>query len=268
MVYDTSILLNTGMSYTCQPFSWAKIVGGKHRSNKWAKSCTNRRANNSSNTNNFKLSEPKIVGKRKRAFSKELCHVYFRPHQSSFTRAQRIASIMCALFLLMICSAMFYRTESDAERPALIELGPLTLTMQELYVSCITASIVFPATLFVTLVFRNSKTKQKSRECKANGSEEDGDECDDIDVLMGELYQEIAGMQKEEREGSASRSKLLHEHFLLILAWTIAILAVIVSTFFVILYSMEWGAERSNAWLVSFLLSFVENVFIADPLKV
>ena len=34
----------------------------KCRSNKWAKSYSDRRANSSSNTNNFKLSEPKIVG--------------------------------------------------------------------------------------------------------------------------------------------------------------------------------------------------------------
>ena len=88
-------------------------------------------------------------------------NVYFRPNQSPFTRAQRIATVTCALFLTMICSAMFYKSSEEVERPSVIKLGPVNITMQELYVSCVTAAIVFPTTMFVTLVFRNSNTKQK-----------------------------------------------------------------------------------------------------------
>ncbi len=46
-----------------QQFQAPKTVGAqKCRSNNWAKSCTSRRANSSSNTDNSKVSEPKIVG--------------------------------------------------------------------------------------------------------------------------------------------------------------------------------------------------------------
>ncbi len=61
----------------------------------------------------------------------------------------------------MICSAMFYKSEEDVERPAVATIGPFTITMQELFVSCVTAAIVFPVTLFVTFVFRNSNKKKK-----------------------------------------------------------------------------------------------------------
>ena len=47
-----------------------------------------------------------------------------------------------------------------------------------------------------------------------------------------------------------------------------AVLAIITPAFFIILYSMEWGAERSNAWLTSYILSAVESLFITDPIKV
>ena len=54
----------------------------------------------------------------------------------------------------------------------------------------------------------------------------------------------------------------------LYVAWTIAVLSIITPAFFVILYSMSWGPEISNAWLVSYILSFLESVLITDPMKV
>ena len=51
-------------------------------------------------------------------------------------------------------------------------------------------------------------------------------------------------------------------------AWILAVLSIITPAFFVILYSMSWGPEISNAWLVSYVLSFAETIFISDPIKV
>lgn len=42
----------------------------------------------------------------------------------------------------------------------------------------------------------------------------------------------------------------------------------VVPAFFVILYSMQWGKERSNAWLSTMVLSFVQSLFVIDPLKI
>jgi len=35
-----------------------------------------------------------------------------------------------------------------------------------------------------------------------------------------------------------------------------------------ILYSFEWGREKSTAWLTAFLLSFLESVIVIQPVKV
>ncbi len=178
----------------------------------------------------------------------------------------------CALFLTMICSAMFYKTETDVERPSVIQLGPITITTQELYVSCVTAAIVFPVTLFITMVFRNSNTETSPKEWRnreGNGPEYELKEYDDISELLGELHSdpEVYGYSKKESEGRTRWKELLNK-VLLIMAWTLANLGVICSAFFVILYSMQWGAKKANAWLVSFLLSVVQNAFLADPIKV
>lgn len=46
------------------------------------------------------------------------------------------------------------------------------------------------------------------------------------------------------------------------------ILSVATSSFFIILYSLEWGAQRANEWLITMMLSFGQSVLVIDPLKV
>lgn len=53
--------------------------------------------------------------------------------------------------------------------------------------------------------------------------------------------------------------------FLLSLVVTLTIL---ISSFFIILYSLEWGAQRSNEWLITMMLSFGQSILVIDPLKV
>ena len=52
------------------------------------------------------------------------------------------------------------------------------------------------------------------------------------------------------------------------LAWLLVALSIVVSAFFTILYSFEWGREKSTSWLTAFLLSFAESVILIQPAKV
>jgi polycystin 1L2 len=54
----------------------------------------------------------------------------------------------------------------------------------------------------------------------------------------------------------------------LYIGWFLCILTILVSGFFIILYSMEWGAARSNGWLASIAVSVLQSVLIIDPIKV
>ena len=44
--------------------------------------------------------------------------------------------------------------------------------------------------------------------------------------------------------------------------------SVVASGFFTILYSMEWGREKSLDWLCTFVLSFFQSVVVVQPVKV
>jgi hypothetical protein len=45
-------------------------------------------------------------------------------------------------------------------------------------------------------------------------------------------------------------------------------LSILTCSFFIILYSLEWGAKRANEWLITMMLSFGQSILVIDPLKV
>ena len=57
-------------------------------------------------------------------------------------------------------------------------------------------------------------------------------------------------------------------HFCVYIGWVLVALASVASSFFIFLYSAEWGKDISEEWLATFFLSFFESMFIVDPFKV
>ena len=53
-----------------------------------------------------------------------------------------------------------------------------------------------------------------------------------------------------------------------IIAWVLVALSTAGAAAFTILYSFQWGQEKSTAWLTNFLLSFFESVVLIQPIKV
>jgi len=52
------------------------------------------------------------------------------------------------------------------------------------------------------------------------------------------------------------------------IGWVMIFLIIVASSFFTILYSMEWGSEKSGEWLAAFFLSFLTSEGLVSPLKV
>ena len=67
---------------------------------------------------------------------------------------------------------------------------------------------------------------------------------------------------------NAAKGGITLPHWCVYIAWLLVFLSSAVSAFLTFLYSMEWGKEKSMAWLASMLLSIVESVTIVQPLKV
>ena len=84
-------------------------------------------------------------------------------------------------------------------------------------------------------------------------------------------YSKAQRLEEERRRINTYEKKTMSKgaaYALLAIAWTLCLSSILLSGFFVILYSMEWGADKSQAWLIAYVLSFLEGLLIVDPLKV
>ena len=50
-------------------------------------------------------------------------------------------------------------------------------------------------------------------------------------------------------------------------AWGVIALGVVTSSFFIMLYSMQWGKDLTEEWLSCFFLSFLQSLIVVDPFK-
>ena len=157
--------------------------------------------------------------------------IAYRKSLSTFTRVQRLSCCIAILYLSMIASAMWYKTDDVASTQNALIIGPISLTVHELYVSLMSSVTIIPVVLGITLLFSKSAPWPETKEHAYRGK--------------GQLPWWCA-----------------------VIGWILVIMAISTSCFFTILYSFEWGSVKSTAWLTAFVMSFVESVLLIQPLKV
>ncbi|KAK7111719.1 hypothetical protein V1264_011307 [Littorina saxatilis] len=232
--------------------------------------------------------------------------VFSRPTRSNFTRVQRLSCCMSLLFLTMITNAMFFKSEDKQATTTGITLGPLHFTLGQVFISFISTVIVFPPSFLLVLFYRrcrqkknavlqtnqqNPKRNQKYRwKNVGNASAIWGDKA--RKTKMQKLKESVGGIvasyQKNKYEedpqelvaaehrpngevGSGKKRKKKPwslPHWCIYIAWVVCFLSVVGSAFFTILFSMEWGKEKANEWLITFVMSFFQNVIVIQPVKV
>ena len=74
--------------------------------------------------------------------------------------------------------------------------------------------------------------------------------------------------EKKKKKKKKKKEEFMLPHWCVYIGWFLFAVSCIVSAFFTILYSLEWGKEKSNEWLTSMLLSFFNSVVLIQPIKV
>ncbi|XP_038661911.1 polycystic kidney disease protein 1-like 2 [Scyliorhinus canicula] len=83
-------------------------------------------------------------------------------------------------------------------------------------------------------------------------------EEDDCSVKREDAY-------RKEKKNVYSKSL---PSWLIYIAWLLVFITSGVSAFFTMLYSFDYGKEKSIQWLISMIVSFIESVFVIQPIKV
>lgn len=167
--------------------------------------------------------------------------MFIRPEKSTFTRCERLSCCVTLLFLTMISNAMFYGKDEAVEQ---IRVGPIKFALSSIYISFVGIIMTFPIVLTISMVFKKSKWQKEA---------EDRDkDRENVESFL---------TQKKEM-------KFRMPPKCLYVAYVLIVLSILLSGFFVVLYSMEWGNAKSEEWLKTFFMSFLESLFIVDPIKV
>ncbi|XP_070576142.1 polycystin family receptor for egg jelly-like [Ptychodera flava] len=172
-----------------------------------------------------------------------------RPTYSHFTRVQRLSCCVAYVYNAMISNAMFYDTGGQAGTSgegAIIVIGPIQLSLQTLYISFITCLVTLPATAIIVEVFRKCKPKPY-REFKS----------------VKDCSTDVKGKKKKKGDDKVPPLPWWCVFF----AWALVFACIFLSSFFLVLYSLEWGPDISNAWLSAELTTFCLSVVVIDPAK-
>lgn len=78
----------------------------------------------------------------------------------------------------------------------------------------------------------------------------------------------VAIFKNIKQSGELSYSSGCLPHIFIYFGWGICISTMLASAVFTVFYSLSWGAEISNQWLVSMTFSFFEDVLLIQPMKV
>ena len=157
--------------------------------------------------------------------------VFTRPPHNTFTRCQRLTCCLSILFATLITNAMFYQFNKAPEDT--FQIGPIKLSWRQIKIGIQSSIIAIPVNVLVVTIFKNIKHPLPEEARLAN--------------------QKVPGCLP---------------HFFVYVGWILCILTSLAAATFTVFYSMMWGAETSNQWLTSIMVSFFQDVIVTQPIKV
>ena len=179
--------------------------------------------------------------------------VVYKQYWSQFSRTQRLSVCLATLFLTMVTDAMWYNTAKTSST-GVFSFGPLTLSMTEVTNSIMSSLIVLPPIFLITYIFTHLPPNQDFDSSTTK--------TDIRRYTMDNILE--AGYAKIKKSSKRFRFPACF----LYVAWLLVMLSILVSAFFVILYSWSWEVGVSDHWLLVFCLSFFESALIIQPVKV
>ncbi|XP_078692970.1 polycystin-1-like protein 2 [Branchiostoma floridae x Branchiostoma belcheri] len=186
-------------------------------------------------------------------------HLWFsvagRPARSPFTRVQRLSCCMTLLYSTMVTNIMFFGRGDDFDPPeplrfAGVKINP-PISLPQIMIGLQSAAIILPVNLLIVFLFRNSDSRQaKKRKQKSGESPSKKERSTDHDV--GDFEE---------------TGKFAIPWWALFFGWLLVWSASFVAAFFTVLYSLSFGRAKAEAWLFTFLTSFLTDLFLVQPFK-
>ncbi|XP_065423817.1 LOW QUALITY PROTEIN: polycystin-1-like protein 3 [Chrysemys picta bellii] len=210
-----------------------------------------------------------------------------------FTRLQRLACCLTLLLCTMVINIMFWRDPPEAGNQAALQPGRVLLTWQELVTSVQTALILLPINLVVGHIFQLVPPQELPlpptgvRLPRASAPPRGPSPLTRITQPRTSLLLSLSCRQERDSHLTApprsrgGRSFPISEPRVqkatipcrppreaAFICWVTVAAASLASAYFTVLLSLKLDRQRTTSWVISMLLSLLQNIFIMQPLKV
>ncbi|XP_067134353.1 polycystin family receptor for egg jelly-like [Centruroides vittatus] len=168
--------------------------------------------------------------------------LFFSSPSSDFTRCQRVTCLLNILLASMLASIMFYGIDVADPRDQL-EIRYFKFSLSEMIVGIQSSILAFFVGIIMAGIFRNIRNEKALKYTKS--------------FPISSVMDTTAVFLRE---------KFLPPWFIYI-AWFITLATSLIYTYFILLYGLTYGYERSMRWLASIFTSFFGSILVLQPGK-
>ncbi|XP_041369822.1 polycystic kidney disease and receptor for egg jelly-related protein-like [Gigantopelta aegis] len=187
--------------------------------------------------------------------------IFSKPAISTFTRKQRLTCALCLLVSTMLANIMYHGVPRDDPADQ-IDYGDFRLSLSDFLIGMQCSLILFPINMIIVYLFTSVKPRQKNAPVCGAKVEKSDSASVSPSYSLGSL-----ATKKQESKGKCFLNLSLPWYFLYV-AYFIAITTALICSYFVMLYGLKYGYNKSLSWLISFFTSFFQSALIIQPLKV
>ena len=185
-------------------------------------------------------------------------HLWFsvatRAPRRRFTCVQRLSCCLSLLLTTMLASAMFYEfVPGHDKQQGTLRLGRLVVNLRQLIIAVESLLVVLPVNFLIVGIFSHVTTNTNL-------------------LRQRQLRYTVTGgfsIHKVTEKFRLQRGlRFTLPHCFVYLAWVLCFMSSVVSATFVILYSLQWGKNTSEDWLISIVMSVFVDIFVSEPVKI
>ncbi|KAK3865158.1 hypothetical protein Pcinc_029214 [Petrolisthes cinctipes] len=199
--------------------------------------------------------------------------IFLRPTGSRFCRVERVLVAMAYLYLVMLVSAVWYRSLPNSPRNSFSILGLVTVYVWEMLTGLFASLMVYPVTLLFAFVLKRARPR-RLKKCRAlealarQRQEKGGDGL--IEVEEQDDLRDTYDMQTEPAGGEAKETSPVRclPCWTRWLVWLLLLCCVGGSAFLVWSYGIMWGEVKTSQWFNSFITSFFISLLATQWLRV
>lgn len=199
--------------------------------------------------------------------------IFLRPPRSRFTRMQRVSCCMSLLYLSMLVNAMWYERVPSKPNSASLEVGPFSLSPEQIGVGFMSNIIVFPPTFLIILLFRRSRLRKLRPSRITEALKKQKVFIENMSLKSTSSLKKNTDLsnieQNNKRQAASKKSKRLTLPFWCkYIGWLLCFFSISVSVFFLWAYGIQFGDEKTRKWITSLIISFFASILVTQPIKV